>query len=601
MTQSTPEKEPQQAKDTNWQPYPIKEPLSEQEVSQASLYLEMRDGIRIAVTYYLPKDMSDGAQMPTILRTTRYWRAIDGVPPDEHVRQYLANGYASVSVDARGTGASFGVWNGAWSPEETKDYDEVVNWIIKQPWSNGVIGTVGISYEGTSAEMVVTNCNPAVKAAIPQFSFFDSLAEIAYPGGILLARFLEAWANLDATLDRNEPRTIPLGKNKKLLAGVLPVDEDVDGSILEKAVRERIYNFDPYQDVIPMQFRDDFWGSDPSRTARDYTPYGYVEQLRRSGTPIYGYSGYGDGSNALAVIHRFLTIRNPGSKIVLGPWSHVGNYHISPYVQSESAFNHIQEEIRFFDRYLKGIDNGIDEEAPVHYFTMVEEKWHTAESFPPNTDDYRLYFQPENRLGTQIPADVEGWDDYQVDYSTGTGEQSRWNTILGGGIVNYPNRKEADQKLRCYDSPSLERDLIVTGMPTVTLYISSSATDGDFFAYLEDVDEDGNVYHVTEGELRALHRKLSTETPPYVHAVPYHSFERKDAAPLVPGQITELVFHLLPVSFLFRKGHQIRLALAGADADHFRRPNVEPPLVRYYRQADYATFVNLPVEMRKPE
>jgi len=596
MTESTPVKESQQAMDANWEPYPIKKPLAEHEVSQTSLYLTMRDGVRIAVTYYLPKDMQERQPMPTILRTTRYWRAIDGMPPNEYIRQYLANGYAHVSVDARGTGASFGCWNGAWSPEETKDYDEVVDWIIQHPWSNGAVGTVGISYEGTTAEMVVTNCNPAVKAAIPQFSSFDGLVDIASPGGILLERFMEGWANLDATLDRNEPRTIPLGKNKTLLAGVLPIDEDRDGSLLDEAVSTHIHNFDPYRDIIPMRFRDDFWETDPSRTASDYNPYGYVEQLRRSGTPIYSYSGYGDGGNALAAIHRFLTIRNPGSKLVLGPWSHGGNFHVSPYVQSKSTFIHIQEEIRFFDQHLKGIDNGIKEEAPVHYFTMVEEKWHSADSFPPPARDFKLYLQAENKLESQTPSDREGWDEYHVDYSAGTGEQSRWNTLLGGGIVSYPNRKEADQKLLCYDSPPLEGDLIVTGIPILKLYISSSATDGDFFAYLEDIDEDGNVVHVTEGELRALHRKVSTETQPYVHAVPYHSFERKDAAPLVRGEIAEIVFHLLPISFMFRKGHRIRLALAGADVDHFQKRNVEPPLVKYHRQAEHPSSISLPVE-----
>ncbi len=586
----------QQAMDANWQPYPVKEPLAEQEVSRTSLYLEMRDGVRIAVTYCLPKERSAGQRMPTILRTTRYWRAWDGVPPDARIRQYLANGYGWVSVDARGTGASFGCWGGAWSPEEIKDYDEVVNWIIRQPWSDGIVGTLGGSYEGTAAEMVVTNCNPAVKAAMPEFASFDGNLDIAAPGGILLAFFMEGWGKHVAALDRNEPRTIPLGKNKTLLAGVLPVDEDRDGSLLDKAVSEHVHNFDSYMDTLSMRFRDDFWESNPSRTSSDYNPYGYVDQLRRSRTPLYSYSGYGDGGNALGAVHRFLTIRNPGSKLVLGRWSHGGSLHVSPYVQSNSAFVHIQEEIRFFDHHLKGIDNGIEKEAPVHYYTMIEEKWHSADSFPPPTSEFILYLHAENKLGSRTPVDSGGWDEYRVDYSAGTGETSRWNTLRGVPIVSYPDRKEADRKLLCYDSSPLQEDLIVTGMPVLSLFISSSATDGDFFAYLEDVDEQGSVAHVTEGELRALHRKVSTETPPYALAVPFHSFKRNDAAPLVPGEITELAFHMLPVSYLFRRGHRIRLALAGADKDHFKKRNMEPPLVRYYRQPEHPSCICLPVE-----
>ena len=442
----------QQAMDANWQPYLVKEPLAEHEVSQASLYVKMRDGIRIAVTYYLPKDMPEGQKIPTILRTTRYWRAIDGIPPGLPIRQYLANGYAWASVDARGTGASFGRWSGSWSPEEIKDYNEVVNWIIRQPWSDGIVGTLGGSYEGTTADMIVRNCNSAVKAAMPLFAPFDVTTDIAALGGILLDFFIEGWGKHVAALDRNEPRTIPLGKNKTLLAGVLPVDEDHDGSLLDEAVSEHIYNYDSYMDTLLLRFKDDFYETDPSRTSRDFNPYGYVDQLRRSQTPIYSYSGYGDGGDALGAIHRFRNIPNPGSKLVLGRWAHGSSFHISPYVQSNTTFNHLQEQMRFFDQYLKGIDTGIKDEAPVHYYTMVEEKWHSADTFPPPTTEVKLYFQADHGLDKHIPEDREAWDEYLVDYSTGTGERSRWNTLRDGQFVTYPDRREADQKLLCYNS-----------------------------------------------------------------------------------------------------------------------------------------------------
>lgn len=135
----------------------------------------------------------------------------------------------------------------------------------------------------------------------------------------------------------------------------------------------------------------------------------------------------------------------------------------------------------------------------------------------------------------------------------------------------------------------------VTGHPIVTLFVSSTANDGDFFVYLEDVDESGHVTYVTEGMLRAIHRKLSHEEPPYQTPTPYRTFKREDAVPLVSGEIAELKFDLLPTSYLLKKGHSIRVALAGADKDHFEVLEGEPPMVRFYRSESYPSHMDIPV------
>jgi len=107
------------------------------------------------------------------------------------------------------------------------------------------------------------------------------------------------------------------------------------------------------------------------------------------------------------------------------------------------------------------------------------------------------------------------------------------------------------------------------------LFISSTAEDGAFFAYMEDVEPGGRVRLITEGCLRGLHRKLGDERPPYPMSGPYHTYKRRDAEPMVPGEVTELRFSLFPISVLFRQGHRIRLAIAGADRDTFE-PVVVP-------------------------
>jgi putative CocE/NonD family hydrolase len=210
----------------------------------------------------------------------------------------------------------------------------------------------------------------------------------------------------------------------------------------------------------------------------------------------------------------------------------------------------------------------------------------------------RYHLGEGGTLTTETPAARAASDRYQVDYSHGTGDESRWNSLMGLP-VNYPDRAEADARLLVYDSPPLESDLEVTGHPVATLYLKSTADDGVFLAYLEDVDENGAVTYVTEGVLRGIHRKLSQETPPYPLVVPYHSFERRDGRPMAPGEVTELVFDLLPTSYLFRKGHSIRIALAGADRDHFALiPSEGPPTWTVLRDAGHPSHVALPVVPR---
>jgi putative CocE/NonD family hydrolase len=125
--------------------------------------------------------------------------------------------------------------------------------------------------------------------------------------------------------------------------------------------------------------------------------------------------------------------------------------------------------------------------------------------------------------------------------------------------------------------------------------VSSTASDATPFVYLEDVDDRGHVAYVTEGQLRATNRRLSEAPAPYRQSVPYRTFKRSDAQPLVAGQITELTFDLLPTSYLFQPGHRIRIAIAGADASHFAILPGGPPIVSIYRSRLHASRVDLTV------
>ncbi len=109
------------------------------------------------------------------------------------------------------------------------------------------------------------------------------------------------------------------------------------------------------------------------------------------------------------------------------------------------------------------------------------------------------------------------------------------------------------------------------------------------------MDKNGNVHYVTEGVFRAVHRKISEEKQPYKDVVPYHTFLKKDAQPLIPDEVAELKFDLLPVSYLFKKGHKIRIAISGADADHFRPMTNSEPIIKLWHTEQYPSKVELPV------
>jgi putative CocE/NonD family hydrolase len=164
-----------------------------------------------------------------------------------------------------------------------------------------------------------------------------------------------------------------------------------------------------------------------------------------------------------------------------------------------------------------------------------------------------------------------------------------------GEAVVYPDRRAEDEKLLTYTSAPLDHALEVTGHPLVTLFVSSSADDGAFHVYLEDIDARGRVSYVTEGLLRAIHRRINDAAAPYRQPVPYRTFKREDAKPLVPGEVSELRFDLLPTSYVFEKGHHIRVAIAGADASHFTIIPGGPPTIAVHRNRRHASRIDLPV------
>ena len=338
-----------------WQPadlYFAQHPATYKGISTSSRYLTMRDGVKIALDLNLPAGLKDGERIPAIVRQTRYFRSLGiGWPlkwlgdthwiGDVERKVFVTRGYAWVDVDARGTGASFGRWPYPWSPNEVRDGSEVVDWIVKQPWSNGKVGAHGGSYEGVAAEFLLVNKNPAVKASVPAHAMFDIYADVAFPGGIRQSWFIKAWNEGNQMLDRDDVQQIfndaPWWARRSL-HGVKAVDQDSDRSLLKQAVQEHGTNGDTDALLSQVTFRDDVLGL--TGIAIDaFSPFTYTWDTEASGATVYSWSGWFDGGCPDSAIKRFRSLKNRG-RLILGPWNHGASQDASPYSPAfASAFN----------------------------------------------------------------------------------------------------------------------------------------------------------------------------------------------------------------------------------------------------------------------
>src|SRR5215475_12751965 len=366
------------------------------EFEQRSIYLTMRDGVKIAVDVVLPKPLPASEKLPAIMSMTRYWRSRTG---DKPATFFPSHGYDQALVDARGTGASFGIWRAPFSQDEIRDYGEVVNWIVKQPWSNGSVGAIGNSYEGNTALWLATTMSPAVKAVIPRHFEFDEFSETPYPGGVFSDWMIKTWSEGNRQLDTNP--------------GVKLIDEDTNQDLYREATKQRSQNLDVYAAALKTTFRDD---REFGVSIDDVSLHSYLPQIEKSGVAINSWGGWYDAGTADAVIRSFLSLSN-FQRAIVGPWNHGGGQNASPFQTDESKrVMQGYEWLRFFDHYLKGIDTGLDREKLFFYFTMGEEKWKATSTWPvAGTRMTCWYFDEGGTLSPRASETEGGSDRYTIN------------------------------------------------------------------------------------------------------------------------------------------------------------------------------------------
>jgi putative CocE/NonD family hydrolase len=561
-----------------------------------SQYITVRDGTKIAVDIVRPtlKGVVVDKKMPVIWSYTAYNRrflkadraeASGGAPVG--LTKY---GYVVASADMRGSYASFGravtPRRTMWTPAAYMDSYDITEWFAAQPWSDGNIGMWGCSAVGHSQWQVAATHPPHLKAIFP----------LSAPS---------EYYEINGLNPRPNPPTPPPAYPGPIPAvdeAAAAVDEDATLAMLKAAKEEHRYNIEPGD----MYYRD---SASPWMEAllgiRDFKYHlvvntlTHLPELQKAGIPFYESSNWGEDYRVKqGVLAKLANLKIP-SKLIMAGGGHCQwctDFRAPAY---PVEFNINTEELRWFDYWLKGVNNGIMDEPPIYYFTFNapsrERDWKFAWQWPLPTDQsVRYYLGPgpaegitsgvnNGTLSTAAPTSAGAKDQYTVDYS----------------VVEATH----NQKGMTYTTPALTSDTNLTGNPVIHLWISSTATDGDFLAFLYDVAPDGSATRMPgteDGQLRASFRKLNT--PPYDNlGLPYHRCFAEDEKPLTPGEPAELVFDMAPLSYVFRAGHRIRLVIVCVEVPRHRdalppTPVLTPaPVVSFHRDPAHRSYITLPV------
>jgi hypothetical protein len=267
--------------------------------------------------------------------------------------------------------------------------------------------------------------------------------------------------------------------------------------------------------------------------------------------------------------------------------------------------------LRFFDYHLKNRENGWDNEPPVYLYT-IHKGWQHLPSWPPAGEEMlSLYFQPDKKLNA-APAPA-GRDAYAVNFTHasdyGEPQLNRW--VMVKPSRELMDRTRQDSLCYWYETPPLEKTMEVTGHPIAHIMLAADQPDADIFVYLCDVGPDGRSIYVSEGQLRAGWYPLAPEStrfedPAIVQTgLPWHDYRRGKYVqrPLADGQVIPMRLDLFPISWVFQKGHRLRVVIAGADAGNFEMnptlcpdgKNCPPTTYYFHRDGKNGSRIELPV------
>ncbi len=558
---------------------------------RSSCYVTVSDGTRLALDIFRPTRHNRLHQdaLPVIWEQRRYQRASQDKNgnissqldrSDHPMCQVIRYGYIYAVADVRGSGASFGTRIDPTPPQESQDAYDLTEWLATQPWCNGKVGMYGISYGGTAQFMAASTAPPHLKAIFPEMAMFD-LYDLGYPGGIYRHSLMRNWAKQTQDLDLHRQK-IPAPVN---------LDQSKD---LKQARQEHRGNYDVSR-AQEAPFRDSSLDGAGS-IYLTHSPNHVIDKVNASGVAVYQRAGWFDMyPRDMLLWHHNLT--GP-KKIVIGPWNHY---------QSQ-GLDRATEMLRWYDYWLKDIDNGIMDEPPILYGVMglpKDKALRRTQQWPPtDIPTIPYYFGPGPSASIdsindgllELSPPMPHQDHYTIDYTATSGSRTRWT---GTGPPRYDDMTTNDCKALTYTTAPMTQNMEIVGHPILHVWLDCTVDDVDLFAYLEEVTEDGQSQYLTEGCLRASHRLISKA--PYANfGLPYHRSFQEDQLPLTQGRV-ELVFDLYPTANFVEAGHRIRLAITGADQDSSQAAPTEPaPQITVYSGTNYESHLILPIKASSP-
>ncbi len=470
----------------------------------------MPDGVQLAATLYMPADLRPGERVPALLEYLPYRKDDDTAYGDYGKHAYFArHGYVGARVDIRGFGTSGGApTTREYSAQEQADGEHVIAWLASQSWSNGNVGMFGISWGAFNSIQMAMRGPPALKAILA-IEGTEALfkEDVHYMDGIMHVDEFEVSMDLDQ------------GRSG---APDFPLDE----ATLAKRMDSTPWSLDYFR----HQRDGAYWRS----------PIRRFEDIR---IPCFLIGGLQDGYRDS--IPRMLERVPAPVHAWIGPWNHdLPNQSVyGPRVEWRA------EAVRWFDHWLKGIDNGIEREPWLVVYQQhshppgaaaqdVPGEWRT-ESWPPAGRKPVTWFLAPNHELTPTPA-AAATDHLRYVPSAGAEAGFWWGELLG-------DQRPVDAYSLVYDSAPLESDVSMLGFAHVRLLAAADAPLADWFVRLEDVADDGRVTAITGAGLAGAQRR-SMEHP----------------EPLVPGKEYQLDLDLHLGSWVWLRGHRIRVAVSNA-------------------------------------
>ena len=480
-------------------------------VRMEQAWIPMTDGIRLAATLYRPDGAKAGEKFPALLEYLPY-RKDDGTAAGDYPKHayFARRGYVSVRVDIRGFGASEGgPPEREYSEQEQADGEQVIAWLAHQPWSNGSVGMFGISWGGFTALQMAMRHAPGLKAILA----VDATAELFHDD----VHYIDGIAHVDEfelNMDMAEGWTG---------APDYTLDEKVLGPRFETPPWSLLY--------LKHQRDGSFW--------RDR-----VRPLKEITIPSFLIGGLLDGYRD-NVTDMLMQASGP-VKAIVGPWNHTFPNDAVPGPQIEWR----NEAVRWFDHWLKGRDTGVERDPRLVIYLQrwhppdpglesVPGEWRREDVWPPKqAQPSTLFLQPDHSLARTAAAPER----HQLKYVPSIGVEAGfwWGELLS-------DVRPVDAFSLVYDSAPLGEDVAILGRPHAWLRASATAPLADWIARLSDVAPDGTVTQITGAGMNGAQRDSMSEP--------------RD---LEPGKVYSLDIEMHLTSWVFPKGHRIRVAVSNA-------------------------------------